>query len=47
VSNKQFLELGMKPVMLGGAKIRELFDSVSKHSDRLDKRYVLTDSNWH
>jgi UDP-sulfoquinovose synthase len=46
VTNKQFLELGMKPVLLESERVVEIHDAVTDFKDRFDKRHVLPKSFW-
>jgi UDP-sulfoquinovose synthase len=46
VTNKAFLDLGLKPITLESDRVREIYDAVSLYKDRFDCRHVLPKSFW-
>ncbi len=46
VSNKQFLELGLKPILLRTGLMEELLDVAAKYAQRIDLKRIPSTSMW-
>ena len=46
VSNKQFLDLGLKPVYLDEEHIKEIFDSIKSNNNRVNMKFIKPMSFW-
>eukprot|EP01084_Bolivina_argentea_P095422 171568_1 len=46
VENKQFLELGMKPIKVDSARLEEIYTFIRKHSKNVNTQIILPSSKW-
>jgi len=46
VSNKQFLDLGLKPIYLDEEHIKEIFDSIKSNKNRVNMKFIKPMSFW-
>ena len=46
VSNKQFLDLGLKPIYINEDRIQEIYDYVCEYSSNVNKKCIMPSSKW-
>jgi UDP-sulfoquinovose synthase len=46
VTNKQFLDLGLKPIYLDGDRIKEIHQAVGEFKNRVDMKHIQPKSFW-
>lgn len=46
VSNKQFLNLGMKPIYIDEYRMQEIYDTVCEFCDNVNKKCIMPSSKW-
>lgn len=46
IHNEQFLELGLKPIMLSDGLLQEVIEVAARYRDRVDMSKIIADSRW-
>jgi UDP-sulfoquinovose synthase len=46
IHNRQFLELGLKPITLSEGLLYEVIEVAARYKDRIDMSKILSDSRW-
>ncbi len=46
IHNRQFLELGLKPITLSEGLLYEVIEIAARYKDRIDMSKILSDSRW-